>query len=438
MTALRGAAPTGAAPYTGVSQGAVDVLDIAARLEASGMTDRAARAHHGVPDVFTLAATLRFSEADRSASPAGRRAARSEVGEALRRAVLLVAGVLLAGAVLGTLRLDATIVWTVGVTGWIGGQSVSAIAWSRLGWGQGAAGLRRGGAAALPVLVVAALLPAVISRDASTAVAGTLLALAWVGYAAAVSLLVCARRTHLALVTVLTALALVGLVLVADRTWSPAAVLGIAAAGSAVVVALAGQAVRRAGGPVLPGRIDLRSAAPAALQASMLATSLLLLLRTVPENSATAVVVASVVGAALTDPAIAVLRSRLRSSAGRIYAVSLAARHARRAAVLAAASTATASAVVALVVILALRAGTQDWPTTMLPAAAFTAVATIAAALTAFGAPWRAALAAAAAVVYAATALLSPTVALAVVFPVVLLVAVTLLLHRVSDPRVVV
>jgi hypothetical protein len=356
----------------------------------------------------------------------------------MRRAVLLVAGVVLAGAVLGTLGLDATIVWIVGVTGWIGGQSVAAIAWNRLGWGQGAAGLRRGGAAAVPVLVVAAVLPAVFARDASTAVAGTALALAWVGYAAAVSLLVCARRTHLALAAVLTALALVGIVLLADRSWSSTAVLAIAAGGAGVVVALAVRAVRQAGGPVLPGRVDLRAAAPAALQAAMLATGLLLLLQTVPENSATPVVVASVVGAAMTDPAIALLRSRLRTSAGHIYAVALAARHARRAAVLAAASTAMGSAVVALVVILALRAGTQDWLTTVLPAAAFTAVATTAAALTAFGAPWRAALAAAAAVVYAATALLSATVALAVVFPVVLLAAVTLLLHRVSDPRVVV
>jgi hypothetical protein len=426
---------SGTEPLETLSSGAVDVLDIAARLEASGMTDRMARQRHGLPDVFSLAATLH--QGPGGSSPGADTMAASGLGEAVRRAVLLVAGVLLAAAVLTNLDLPPISVWVVGMSGWIGGQTVAAIAWTRLGWGQAASGLRRGAAATLLVLPVAAAAPGLVTMDAATAPASTALAIVWVAYATSVSLLVCARRTHLALAVVMVGLVLVCIAVLARQSWSPVAVLVAAALAAGVVVVLAVRTVLRAGRPALPDRIDWVAAAPAALQAALLATSLLLLLQTVPAASATPIVVASVVGAALADPAIAVLRARLRTSAGRIYAVALAARHARRAAVLAAASTALASALVAVSVVLVLQSGTPEWSATVLPAAAFTAVATTSAALTAFGAPWRAALAAASAVAYAVTALLSVTVAVTIVFPVALLGAVTLLLYRVSDPRVV-
>jgi len=420
-----------------VSRGAVDILDIAARLEASGVTDRMARQSHGSADVFALAATLRH-DATWSERSAGGRPAWGELGEAIRRAVLLVAGVLLASAVLGHLGLAPTSVWLVGSLGWVGGQIVSAIAWTRLGWGQGGSGLRRGGSTALVVLLAAGVAGALVGRNSPAPVTSTVFTLGWVAYAMAVSLLVCARRTQAALAVVLGSLLVMGAALFLHGTWPTAVVLAAAAAAACAVVALAARTVLSAGHPALPDRVDLLSAAPAATQATLLAASLLLLLQTVPGTSATPIVAASVAGAALADPAIAALRSHLRTSAGRIYVVALAARRARQAAVLAAASTAAVSALVAATVVIALRAGAPDWTTAVLPAAAFTAVATTSAALTAFGAPWRAALAAASAVVYAVTALVSIALATVVVFPMALIAAITLLLHRVSDPRVAV
>jgi hypothetical protein len=203
------------------------------------------------------------------------------------------------------------------------------------------------------------------------------------------------------------------------------------------VVLRAVRTVVSAGGPQLPDGADAQAAAPALGQAALLAVSLLVLLQTVPERDATPLVVASVVGAAAADPAIALLHTWLRRSVARVHHVAVAARRARRAAVLAAAGTAFVSALAAVSVVAALQAGFPDWPSTVGPAAAYTALATTSAALTAFGAPWRAVVAAALAGAYAVAALLSGMVAVVVVFPVALIGAVALLLHRVSDPRVV-
>jgi hypothetical protein len=63
-------------------------------------------------------------------------------------------------------------------------------------------------------------------------------------------------------------------------------------------------------------------------------------------------------------------------------------------------------------------------------------VATTAAVLTALGAPVRAVLASALATLYAGAAFLVGALTAGIVFPFTLVVAVVLLLHRVSDPRV--
>ncbi|MGY1667509.1 hypothetical protein [Geodermatophilus sp. SYSU D00696] len=426
-------------PLQDLAAGAVDVLDVAARLEANGVSDRTAAARHGRTDVFALAAAVYRVGQARVGSELRR--ARTPVGldEAGRRGLLLVAGVLLAAAALSTLQVDARLVWTAGATGWIGGQVVAAVAWSRLGWGEGPAGRRRAGGMTLLVLAVAPLTPIVLAHDLRVAAVAVALCLVWTAYASAVSVLVCARRTVGALVAVWGALLVVAVVSVLPEswTWSPSLTLGGATTASLVVVLLGVRTVVGAGGPALPGRADWRAAAPAAAQAFLLATSLLTLLQTVPEQSATPLVTASVVGAAAADPVIALLRARLQTSAARLYVMQAAARKARHAAVLAAGSTAAFSALAAALVVLALQAGNPEWPMTVVTAAAFTSMATTAAALTAFGVPWRAVLAAAMAAVYASSALVYGAHTAAVIFPLALFGAIAILLHRVSDPRVV-
>ncbi|MCW2699431.1 MAG: hypothetical protein JWQ45_966, partial [Blastococcus sp.] len=103
----------------------------------------------------------------------------------------------------------------------------------------------------------------------------------------------------------------------------------------------------------------------------------------------------------------------------------------------AAAGTALVSALAAVGVVVSVHAGFPSWPAIVGPAAAYTALATTSAALTAFGAPAKAVVTAALAGGYAVSALLSPVAAVVAVFPVCLVVAVGLLMHRISDPRVV-
>lgn len=414
---------------------AVDLLDFAARLEMSGVTDRVAQSRHGKADVFSLASALHRDE-DGWSHETGMVRVPSGVAEALHRAFLLVAGVLLAAAVLNSLSLPASSVWAIGAAGWIGGQVVAAIAWTRLGFGEGRAGLRKAGSASLLVLVLAALAPALLLSGES-ALPTALVSVIWTGYACSVSLLVCARRTRTALLVVVAGLLVALVALAADQAWSTAIVAGTAAATAGILLLVAAWLVLRAGGLSVPSGVDWRAAAPAALQAALLATSLLVLVNTVPSDSSTALVMASVAGAALADPVVAVLRSRLRRSAGRVYLVTLAARRARQAAVLAAAATALVSAGVAVAVVLALQPNDPDWTSTVAPAAAFTAVATTSAALTAFAAPWRAVFAASAALAYAGGVVVFGGLAVVLVFPIALLLAATLLLRRVSDPRVV-
>jgi hypothetical protein len=419
-----------------LTRGAVDAFDVAARLEASGMSDRTVRGRHGRPDIFAFAAELQEHSVEEPSTP-GRRPVSAAIGEAVRRSALLIAGVLLAAAVLDVTDLAAGLVWMAGVTGWVGGQVVAAIAWTRLGQGQAGLGMRRGGAAALMVLALAVSAPLAVTDNVAAAWQGMALSSVWAGYACAISLLVCTRRTGAALGTVLLGLLVIAVALVAEQPWSPTVVLGAAAAAAAAVVLRAVRVVISAGGPQLPDGEDRKAAVPALGQAALLATSLLVLLQTVSQRDATPLVVASVVGAAAADPAIALLRTWLRRSVARVHLVAVAARRARRATVLAAAGTAVVSAVAAVAVVVALQAGVPDWSATVGPAAAYTALATTSAALTAFGAPWRAVVAAALAGGYAAAALLSGMVAVVVVFPLTLLGAVALLLHRVSDPRTV-
>jgi hypothetical protein len=418
-----------------LTRGAVDVFDIAARLEASGLSDRSAISRHGRSDIFDLAALVQHSEGWSMVSGPRRRTP-SGMGEAFRRAVLLLCGALLAAAVLGVLRLPTEVVWLVGGIGWVGGQAVAAIGWTRLGWGQGPLGLRRAGGAALLLIGIAAIAPMTVAPDRATELTAGLLCVAWVAYAGSVPLLVCARRTHHALWPALVGLLVVGGTVLADPPESDTVVLAAAGATSLVVVSLAGRAVLRAGRPQLPHVEDWRAAVPAVLQAALLSTGLLLLVQTVPAPSAAPLVVASVVGAATADPAIAILRAHLQSSAARLFLLAAAAREARRAAIVAAGSTAAVSALAAVIVVLVLRAGAPDWWATVVPAAAFTSVATTAAVLTALGAPVRAVLASALVTLYAGAAFLVGALAAGIVFPFTLVVAVVLLLHRVSDPRV--
>ncbi|MCW2699137.1 MAG: hypothetical protein JWQ45_672, partial [Blastococcus sp.] len=184
-----------------LSSGAVDMFDVAARLEASGVSDRTAKGQHGRRDVFALAADIHGGRSAHAAE-ARRQAMPSGLAEALRRAVLLLGGVLLAAALLERMTVAPGLVWVAGVTAWVGGQAVAAISWNRLGWGQRDLGLRRGAGAALLVLAIAVAVPLVVPGFSGNRLVAVAVCAGWAAYAGAVSLLVCSGRTGAALVTV--------------------------------------------------------------------------------------------------------------------------------------------------------------------------------------------------------------------------------------------
>jgi len=437
VTAARSADIAGHPLLAELSAGAVDMFDVAARLEASGVSDRTAKGQHGRSDVFALAADL-HGDRPTAAADAPRRNQPSGLAEAFRRALLLVGGVLLAAALLDHLTVAPALVWVAGVTAWVGGQASAAISWNRLGLGQRDLGLRRGCGAALLMLAAAVAVPLAAPGLTEQRLVAVAVCAGWTAYACAVSLLVCSGRTGAALVTVGGGTLVVGMAeVLGDGWWAGTLPVVVVLTTTLAVVLLAVRRVLRAGLPAVPDRADWAAAAPAVAQAALLALSLVLLLRTVPQEGTSPLVVASVVGAATADPAIALLRARLRAAAARVYALADAARHARRAALIAAAGTALVSAVAAVGVVVAVQAGFPSWPAIVGPAAAYTALATTSAALTAFGAPAKAVVTAALAGGYAISALFSGVVAVVAVFPVCLIVAVGLLMHRISDPRVV-
>jgi len=425
----------GGAPQA-LSHGAVDVFDVAARLEASGLSDAQVRRHHGAPDVFGLASRL-----VRSAPPVpgGRVHGPSGLDESVRRALLLVAGAVLAAGLVAALGVGAVEVQTAGALGWVGGQAVAAIAWTRAGAGQLESGLRRGATATAVLLVVAAALGAGVAalEPGGWPVAGAaVLCATWVGYAAAVSLLVVARASRAALLVLVAGVVLLGVASAAGGAQAPALVL-VAALGSALGVgAIAVRRLARAGGLEPPDASDWHAAAPAALQALLLAASLLGLLSLVPAPEAAGLVVAGVAGAVVADPAIVLLRSRMRRSASRLHVVSAAARRARHAAIGTALATAATAAVVAALAVVSRPGAQPGWTVDAAVTAAFTGATTAAAALNAFGAPWRAVLVSALVAVATGVALVQGLDAFAVAVVPALLGAVALVAHRVSDPRV--
>lgn len=418
-----------------VGHDAVDRFEITARLEASGLSDRSAHRRHGVPDVFALAQSLVQIRPPTQGPevPVGW-FIRRELADAVSRCLVLVLGAVLGGLTATMAAASAREVLVAGVSAWVAGSAISGIVWSHANMGQLGRGVARGSGA---LLLVAAILgiwmvASIVLPGHDATMAG--ITLAWCWYSGTVSMLVILGRSRylLAVLAVVVA-ASTGVLVLGRGSPAPFVLVMAAVALSLATLALAGH-LRTAGGPQAPAGHDWKATVNPAAQAAFLAAALSIALTQLPAWEGTAVIVACVVAAGATDPALVLMRQQLTWSSTRTPLLLHAARNARiLAATMSAAMAGVSALIAALIVMFLVETGTSH--ITVIAAAAFSSLATTSTALNAFGLPR-------VGVVFAGAACLSGTVWVAVGDVAGLLTVGSFLaagfvalLARVSDPR---
>ncbi|MCC3266353.1 hypothetical protein [Arthrobacter gengyunqii] len=414
---------------------AVDVYEITARLEASGISDRTARKRHGAKDVFDYAQSLvQVRSAAQVSGPSESWISRDALLEAVRRGIVLVLGAFLGGLTATVMAANTREVLVAGIGAWIIGQSISGIVWAHAGAGQVNRGIARGTGATIVVMLVLACYMAVSlvipGQDGSWA--GLLMAWCW--YSCVVSMLVILGRSWYLLTILSVAVTIAALTLVLGHSAAlpivvSVAVLVLAAVTLALVTHLRTSSDRR-----LFGRGNWLAAVAPAAQASFLAAALSVALTRMPAWEGTALVVATVIAAAATDPALVLMRQRLVWSSNRTPLLRHAARNARSLTMAMSAAIVVISASVSALVVIFLVGDTRV-AATVLVAAAFSSLATTSTTLAAFGLPGSG-------VVFAGAAFLSSEAwitggnAAGILVAMAFLVAgIGVLLMRVSDPR---
>lgn len=415
--------------------GAVDTFEITARLEASGLSDRTVRRRYGASDVFAYAQSFdQLRESTQVPQRATGWLGRDALFEAVRRGMVLILGAVLAGLTATVMAVDTRDILVAGIGAWVIGQSVSGIVWAHAGSGQLKCGIARGtGATILVAVVLACAIAASLwlpGHDAT--MAG--LTLAWCWYSCIVSMLVIIGRSWYLLTVLAVAVSAATLALVDGHEASTAAVL---TAGVLVLAALTlalARYLRTISERYVPGRGDWRAVIAPAAQAGFLAAALTVALTRLPSWEGTALIVAGVVAAGATDPALVLMRQRLVWSSTRTPLLQHAARNARLLTMVMSAAIIIISGSVAALVVTFLVEETKS-PTTVIVAAAFSSLATTSTTLNAFGLPGGAVIFAGAACLSAAAWIMLgniPGIVLAMAF---LVAGTILLLTRVSDPR---
>lgn len=414
---------------------AVDAFEITARLEASGLSDRTVRRRHGASDVFAYAQSLVQvrSSVMIPQIPEGW-LGREALLEAVRRGAVLILGAVLGGLTASVMAASTREVLIAGIGAWVIGQSVSGIVWAYAGAGQLKRGIARGAAATLLVtavlacfMVVSLLLP---SHDAT--LAG--LTMAWCWYSCIVSMLIILGRSWFLLTVLSVAVSAVTLALVLGRSGSPAAVVTVAVLVLGTVTLVLAKLVRGIQERRILDRGDWRTALSPAAQAGFLAAALSVALTRLPEWEGTALIVATVVAAAATDPALVLMRQRLMWSSRRTPLLRHAARSAWILTMGLSAAIVFISAAVSTLVVIFLVQDTR-LATTVVVAAAFSSLATTSTTLNAFGLPRGGVVFAFAATLSAVTWILVgnvPGLFIALAF---LVAGIAVLLARVADPR---
>lgn len=163
----------------------VDLWDTAAHLEASGFSDRVARAAGHASTANWARVLLRDADV-REPLPrqhAARRAGDSVLGAALSRALIMAAGVIVCVSTRPRGATELT-VFTVAAIGWLTAQVVSATIWHGLDLGS-VGGAARGAICSAALMLLAGAVTWVLLREPT--------ALIWVAWAAAIQVLVILR-----------------------------------------------------------------------------------------------------------------------------------------------------------------------------------------------------------------------------------------------------
>ncbi|GII24050.1 hypothetical protein [Planosporangium mesophilum] len=255
---------------TPVCESAVDALEIAAALEAEGLSDQAVRTRYGYPDVFALAEHLYGWVPRRPAEPPAlperwRTRPAEHVVHGLLYATPAVCFPVAAPLLTGTATLVGFLVSTL--VSWASSQALAHLGYARAGRLDPAGSLwilRAGTAVALGVLWVAlatsaALVPAPTAGMVFAAGQGTYLL-------AATVLLVCGRNRWLLLCLAPGVLGSTGFLLLGRPAWLTQPVWWALGASLAATLVCAVVCTARPGpGGRSPARHELRDAVPPAL-----------------------------------------------------------------------------------------------------------------------------------------------------------------------------
>ncbi|WP_298253117.1 hypothetical protein [uncultured Arthrobacter sp.] len=413
---------------------AVDTFEVSARLEASGVSDRTVRRQYGAYDVFDYAQSLPWvRQLSETPEVPGSWVGREALLGAARRGIVLILGAILGGLTATGLAVETSSILIAGVGAWVIGQAVSGMVWTHAGAGNLQRGIARGTGATVFVVSILACYTAVSlalpGHDTTTAALTTV----WCLYSCVVSMLVILGRSWYLLIVLASAAVAMTLALVLGRD---DAVTHVTLVAGTVVVAftLALIAVLRTiDERRVPDRKDWKTAVAPAAQAGFLAAALATALTQLPDWEGTALIVATVVAAAATDPALVLMRQRLVWSSTHTPLLRRAAANAWFLTLGMSGAIVIVSAAVSMLVVLLLVEDTRT--TTVLVAAAFSSLATTSTTLNAFGMP-RGAVLFAGAACFAALVWIILGNALGALLTVVFLVAgIVMLLARVSDPR---
>ncbi|MBO0908391.1 hypothetical protein [Arthrobacter sunyaminii] len=414
---------------------AVDVYEITARLESSGVTDRTARRWHGARDVFDYAQSLvQVRTVIRSAGNQESWVSRDALFEAVRRGIVLILGAFLGGLTATVMAASTREVLIAGIGAWIIGQSISGIVWAQAGAGQVNRGVARGtGATILVILALACYLAvSTVLPGHDQGWAGLLMAWCW--YSCVVSMLVILGNSRLLLTILGLAVPIVALALILNHRTATAIVVSVAVLVLASVTVVLVMHLRTSSDRRLFGHGGWSAAVAPAAQASFLAAALSLALTRLPDWEGTALIVATVVAAAATDPALVLMRQRLVWSSNRTPLLRHAARNARSLTMTMSAAIVVISASVSTLVVVFLVEDTRV-ATTVLVAAAFSSLATTSTTLAAFGLPGGGVVFAGAAFFSAEAWIAAGNTAGILVAAAFLVAGIGVLLSRVSDPR---
>lgn len=418
-----------------VAYDAVDTFEITARLEASGLSDRTVRQRHGATDVFAYASSLVQVRGDvQTGTELHGWLGRGALLESVRRGVVLILGAVLGGLTATVLAADTREVLVAGIGAWIIGQSISGIVWAYAGAGQLKRGVARGTGATLLVMAVLACYvgAALLFPGLDATVAGLLMVWCW--YSCVVSMLVILGRSWFLLAVLGCGVSIVVVTMALRDSAAGTIVPGTALLVVAAVTVLFAIHVRPLRESFRPRREDGSAAVAPAAQAAFLAAALTLALTRLPAWEGTALVAATVVAAAATDPALMLMRQRLQWSSRRTPLLRHAAWNAWLLTMAISSTIVVISAAVSSLVVISLVEDNKVGATVAV-AAAFSALATISTALSAFGLPHRGVVFAAAACLAAAAWLLVGSLAGILVAAAFLVAGIVVLLTLVADPR---